>query len=321
MEMMWNMANTLQIFYYFSYVYVQFPNNVTNFFSYLQYSNAKNDIISYLSYLIIPESKFTRGSVNDRMEDKAFYVSSSDKMPWLIPFIFLFALIKIIDWLTMNLDSRIIRAVKKFFEQFKYNFFIRLWLELYLEISVNATINIYFYDYSTMYEFLSLSLAILFISILLISTWLCSIFLLTKYDKLSDNPDEFKYCSWLFKELNCKKPAAVMFYIIFFLRRALIWIWFVWFYETPEAQISISIATSALVFAYSFKVMPYKSKLLNMFNTFNEIWLLTSSMLLVLFKFIKTDQPESSITDTQNYVGYAFIIIIMIFALGKHRSV
>ena len=51
MEMMWNMTNTLQIFYYFSYVYVQFPENVTSFFSYLQYSNAKNDFISYLSFL------------------------------------------------------------------------------------------------------------------------------------------------------------------------------------------------------------------------------------------------------------------------------
>ena len=97
MEMMWNVTNTLQIFYYLSYVYVQFPGNVTFFFSYLQYSNAKNDVISYLSYMVIPENSFTRGSVNDRMEDKAFFVSSSDKMPWLLIFLLLFLLIQIID--------------------------------------------------------------------------------------------------------------------------------------------------------------------------------------------------------------------------------
>ena len=97
MEMMWNMTNTLQIFYYMSKIYVRFPDFVNEFFSYLKYSNANNSYLTRLCFLIISDSHFKRGNVNDRIEEKAFYLSSSDKIPWLIPLIFLFLIIKIFD--------------------------------------------------------------------------------------------------------------------------------------------------------------------------------------------------------------------------------
>ena len=113
MEMMWNMTNTLQIFYYMSKFYVHFPNNLTYFFSYLRYSNVKNVYLSYISYFFLSDSHFKRGTVNDRVEEKAFYVSSSDKMPWSLPLIVFFILIKIVDMIKPKEENKFVNFMKK----------------------------------------------------------------------------------------------------------------------------------------------------------------------------------------------------------------
>lgn len=64
MEMMWNLMNTLQLLYFLSYVYVKFPEVVTQFFSFLKYANAKNEYLNAFTFLIISDSKFKRGTVS-----------------------------------------------------------------------------------------------------------------------------------------------------------------------------------------------------------------------------------------------------------------
>ena len=70
MEMTWNLTNTLQIMFFLSYTYVNFPDNLSTFFSYLQYTNAANPFLSEITYLIIPPDNYKRGSVS---ENKLFY--------------------------------------------------------------------------------------------------------------------------------------------------------------------------------------------------------------------------------------------------------
>ena len=55
MEMIWNLMNTLQLIFFLSYTYVNFPEDVSIFFDYLRYSNAENPILSSLTFLIIPK--------------------------------------------------------------------------------------------------------------------------------------------------------------------------------------------------------------------------------------------------------------------------
>ena len=76
--------------FYISVVNVHFPENVGLFLPFLQASNADNPYLRFISYFFIPEKYFTRGIVNDKIGPKAFYVSSADKLPILVPILIIF---------------------------------------------------------------------------------------------------------------------------------------------------------------------------------------------------------------------------------------
>jgi hypothetical protein len=63
MEMMWNLMNTLQILFFLSYVYVNYPTHMTTFFAFLKYANAENQYLSAFTFLFISDSNFKRGDV------------------------------------------------------------------------------------------------------------------------------------------------------------------------------------------------------------------------------------------------------------------
>mmetsp|Transcript_41597 Transcript_41597/g.48010 ORF Transcript_41597/g.48010 Transcript_41597/m.48010 type:complete len:304 (-) Transcript_41597:430-1341(-) len=163
MEMMWNLMNTLQLLFYLSYIYVNYPDNVESFFTYLKYSNADNEYLKFVSFKIIPESNFKRGNVNNRIGEKAFYVNSADKIPMLILILFAFLLTITLGSVSQNNRGRFMRLVLKLLDFLKYNFFIRFCMEMFLDMTFTSLINIYWYDVSSWYEVFSLCLAILFI--------------------------------------------------------------------------------------------------------------------------------------------------------------
>ena len=144
MELMWIFANYLQLIYYISAVNVNFPDILDMYFPYVQIWNANNPYLSKLSYLVIPESKFTRGDVSSSIGSKAFYVSASDKLPWLLPVVILFWIIKLTDYWEIKSKNKWLSWIGKLILLAKYNFFLRMCIELELEIGFNAIINIYF---------------------------------------------------------------------------------------------------------------------------------------------------------------------------------
>lgn len=64
MEMTWNLMNTLQLLFYLSYVYVNFPEHLSQFFGYLKYANAENQYLSSLTFWIVSRDNFKRGHVS-----------------------------------------------------------------------------------------------------------------------------------------------------------------------------------------------------------------------------------------------------------------
>ena len=64
MEMTWNLMNALQLLFFLSYIYLNFPNHLNEFFVFLKYANAENQYLSAFTFMIIPEDHFKRGSVS-----------------------------------------------------------------------------------------------------------------------------------------------------------------------------------------------------------------------------------------------------------------
>jgi hypothetical protein len=144
MEMMWMLTNTLQLMYYISVINVHFPDTLESFFPFLKASNADNPYFKYLTYLIIPQSEFTRGEVNSKIGPMAFWVSSSDKLPILFPILFAFLAIKIVDMLVGENALGWAKYIFKINNYLKYDFFIRITMELMVEITFTSLVNIYF---------------------------------------------------------------------------------------------------------------------------------------------------------------------------------
>jgi hypothetical protein len=152
MEMMWMLTNTLQLMYYISVISVHFPDALESFFPFLKASNADNPYFKYLTYLIIPQSKFTRGEVNSKIGPMAFWVSSSDKLPFLFPILFAFVMVKVVDMLVGENAVGIARYVLHANNYLKYDFFIRITMELIVEIIFTSLVNIYFVSSSLTYS-------------------------------------------------------------------------------------------------------------------------------------------------------------------------
>ena len=144
MELMWVFTNTLQLIYYISVINVNFPDIVNFFFPYVQIWNANNPYLSDASYLIFPESKFSDFSEGNNIGHTSFYVNCSDKIPWLIPVIFLFIFVKLTDYWKPKENQKKLKYFLKLVGKLKYDFFLRISIELELEVAFNAIVNIYF---------------------------------------------------------------------------------------------------------------------------------------------------------------------------------
>jgi hypothetical protein len=97
MEIMWNLMNTLQLMYFLSFINVNFPELMSEMFKYLKYANADNEYMKKFTFLLIPEDKFERGEVNEKLGDKAFYVNSADKVPIIFIMFFFFVFVFALD--------------------------------------------------------------------------------------------------------------------------------------------------------------------------------------------------------------------------------
>ena len=144
MEMIWGLMNTLQILFFLSFVYVEFPKDLDSIFKYLSWANADNEYVAELSFLLIPENKFSEVEPKGKFEDVAFYVSSADKIPILISIILVFTFTLTLDCLNITQRNKCMRIVYKIVEYFKYNFFFRFGIEIFLELILNSLVNIHF---------------------------------------------------------------------------------------------------------------------------------------------------------------------------------
>ena len=143
-EIMWIFMNYLQLVYFISAINVNFPDVLSIHFSWIKIWNADIPFVSPLSYMIIPKSMFIRGDVSERIGSKAFYVNASDKLPWLLPVVILFLLVKLTDFWVKHERIWCLKYTFRLIDYLKYNFFLRIWIELELEIAFAATVNIFF---------------------------------------------------------------------------------------------------------------------------------------------------------------------------------
>lgn len=158
-------------------------------------------------FWLFQNSNFNRGLVNDRLNEKAFFVNSADKVPVLLCLVLLFAFVFTFDFISyLRKDHMSVKFQKfmKILAYFKYNFFIRFWMEVYLEVTINSMINWYWYDFSTWYEVLSFLMSAFFLSISLFLLIFSAIFLVWNRDKIEHTPDKLPNYTALFEEIQNK---------------------------------------------------------------------------------------------------------------------
>lgn len=89
MEMMWSMANTLQIIYFLGLLALYYPPHTLTVFKYIAYANFENPLFGYASQLLFGNSFFIDNPINDSFDDLGFgstnfVANASDTIPAIL---------------------------------------------------------------------------------------------------------------------------------------------------------------------------------------------------------------------------------------------
>lgn len=94
LEMMWSMANTLQIIFFLGLLDLHYPKHTTIAFFYMSYANFDNPVLGMVTRSIVGEGYFVENPLNDNFdefgyESRNIVSNAHDILPIIVGFIFL----------------------------------------------------------------------------------------------------------------------------------------------------------------------------------------------------------------------------------------
>ena len=225
-------------------------------------------------------------------------------------------LLKIIVKYMKDSDSKWAKRVRKFELGLRYESSWRFVVELVLNLSVACWINIWYGGTKKPEDILSFIVSVFTIVallLLMVYTILYPSFYhkdiiskhLSYFNSLVNPKNHTRHCL-LFLDYGDKRLKQMLFFGVFMMRRMFFAFVIVWMKEFTKNQLILILLTFSWVLFYSIRVMPYKHKLNNFLNIFNEWVLVLYSCLL--FLFYGTFNPTRL-----TRAGYAWIGLIATF--------
>ena len=324
-ELMWSLANTLQIMFFFGMLKLNFSSDLILMYSYMKYSNLDNPVSDFLSEKISSFVNLMKNPVSDNFNNLGFesteVISNClDKLFMILFMLSLLFILYILYLLVKNKSNWFANFIKRKEIDFRYEGISRFFVELILFISVANFINLTFGSFSdpiSKFSFIknfspfltkqqricllrySISAALLFWTLLLVVYFYLYPFVY--YESIWEFPDKHERHWLLFFEFKKDNIKNMMFYGNFTLHRVLFAIVVVWMKDFPVNQWVWITFLSFWITLKTFRV--YKDALPNFLNTFNCIVLLGYSFML--FLFLSTSDPSRLIIS--GYVSLLYL--------------
>ena len=295
-ELMWSLANTLQIMFFFGMLKLNFSSDLVLMYSYMKYSNLDNPVSDFLSEKIISFMDFAQNPVSDSFgslgfESTEMVLNCLDKLFMILFILVVLLVLFLLFILARNWTNKFANFIKKKEIDFRYEGISRFFVELILVISVANFINLTFGSFSDPIS----KISFIFSATLLIWTLLLIVYFFIYpfkyYESICELPEKHERHWLLFLEFKKNNIKNLMFYGNFTLHRVLFAFVVVWMKDFPLNQWVWITFLSFWITLKSFKV--YKDTLPSFLNTFNCIVLLGYSFML--FLFLSTSNPNKLI--------------------------
>ena len=165
-----------------------------------------------------------------------------------------------------------------------WNFIIRSTMETYLGLCLVNMIRMFAINFSSWYEVIGSSYAILILTLLTLFGLLSPVFLFRRRDELELNDLTFiKKFGSLVQELNPEKHSAKFYATCFMLRRLCLASIIIYLPKHPFAQVQLICFTMSLQVIFIGYSMPFSIPWMNKLEVSNEFLVLISSYFLFMY--------------------------------------
>ena len=165
MELMWSLANTLQIIFFFGMINLYYSADLKALFSYMSYSNFDNPLTDYISNKLLGYFKLINTSIDTNFANVGFqsndFISNSlDKIFMIIGILIIIGVIAILYKCCKKRTNWLTKFIIKADLSLRYEYISRFTAELVLNMSISSFINITYGQRSTAEEIIAYIFAV-----------------------------------------------------------------------------------------------------------------------------------------------------------------
>ena len=147
-ELMWSLANTLQLLFYLRLLNLYFNADLKALFGFMTYSNMNNPVTNFLSNLVSSSVTFTDSPLDQNFQDVGFEYANflQNSLDKIVMLILLTIFMILIFWLSIwleNSDTWWSRRILKTDKSMRYESYTRFWVEIMLNLTVGLLINLW----------------------------------------------------------------------------------------------------------------------------------------------------------------------------------
>ena len=311
MELMWSLANTLQMLYYFGMLDLNFPSDLNAVYDFLKYSNFDNPATDFIKQQSIVLIQFANSPVNTNFGSIGF--GSTDILANCLSKLFIVALLisaavlfGVIAYKWKDSNSRLIKFIKNQDKKLRYESISRFVLELTLNFAVASLINLIYWERSNAQDIIGMIVACLTLIGLLYFLIYLFIYPVMYFESIKNEPEKHVRHEIVFSQFKQNKLKSMHYFAYFVLRRLLFSLVIVAMPKFAIKQWILIMLLCLWIFIYQIIIRPYNSLLNNFIWTFNEGILFVYSWLMYIFL-------DSSDPDRLKISGYVWIALIIAF--------
>lgn len=225
MELMWSLANTLQILFFIGLIDLNYSSDLQSVYEIMAYSNFDNPLTQYLSNFVIKSVNFIQTPVSSKFSALGFestdIISNSlDKLVMIIGVFLLCIILAFVTWKLKDKESKLAKFVKKIDRSFRYESISRFLVELVLNMTVASLLNIVYGTQDDLFHvaaYICACLVLFGIFMLLIYT--ISYPMIFYNDIAEGEEDKHSRHKLLYEQFKKHKPKCILFYAFFIIRR------------------------------------------------------------------------------------------------------
>jgi len=271
MELMWSLANTLQIIYILGLLDLYFPPNLLAVISYMKYSNFDNPFTQYLSNLAIGSLNVVSTPISTSFESFGFESSniltnSFDKVFFILLLLMLTLVTFLLSKWLKEKSNWFAKLIKKVDKSLRYESTCRFMTEMSMSLGVSAFLNLFYGQTDGVINVISIILSFLILMFLFILMIYYTVFPFIYFDKIKEYPDYFERHCFLFLDFKPANIKCIQYYSYFISRRIMIAAVIVGMKDTVRIQLVCLFLLFIWIAKYQVKYRPFKDKINNFLN-------------------------------------------------------